>query len=120
MGEHSFVHVELSAQDLQAAADFYSKVFGWKTEAFPEMNYITFDGGGGIGGGFNPINNEGAKPGEVVVYIGTENIEASLAAIEAAGGKTMVPKTEIPSMGWFALFTDPSGNKLGLYTAMQA
>ena len=116
MGVHTFVHIEISAEDLQAAADFYSQVFGWKVEHMPEMNYITFDEGGGLGGGFNPTENEGNEPGDVIVYIGTDDIEASLAEIEAAGGKTLVPKTEIPGMGWFALFSDPTGNKLGLYT----
>jgi predicted enzyme related to lactoylglutathione lyase len=29
----------------------------------------------------------------------------------------VVPKTEIPGIGWFGVFTDPTGNKVGLYTA---
>jgi len=119
MGKHTFVHIELSADDLQTAAGFYSKVFGWTVQEMPEMNYITFDEGGGLGGGFNPTSNEEIKPGDVIVYINTDDIEASLAEVEAAGGKTIFPKTEISGMGWFALFTDPTGNKLGLYTGMQ-
>jgi predicted enzyme related to lactoylglutathione lyase len=116
MGKHTFVHIELSADDLQSAAEFYRRVFGWQTQDMPEMNYITFDEGGGLGGGFNPTENEGNEAGDVVVYIGTDDIEDSLAEIEAAGGQTVLPKTEIAGMGWFALFSDPTGNKLGLYT----
>ena len=57
-------------------------------------------------------------PGDVLIYIGTDDIEASLAKIQALGGKVVAPKTEIPQTGWFAIFTDPTGNKIGLYTAM--
>jgi len=55
-----------------------------------------------------------------VVYIGTGDINATLAEIEKHGGKTISPKTEIPGMGWFALFSDPGGNLVGIYTGMQA
>jgi hypothetical protein len=54
----------------------------------------------------------------VVVYIGTDDIEASLAKVEKLGGKTVTPKSEIPGMGWFALFTDPSGNLVGLFAGI--
>jgi len=47
------------------------------------------------------------------------NIEATLAKIKAHGGTTAVPKTEIPGMGWFAIFNDPTGNMIGLYQAME-
>ena len=120
MSKHTFVHIELSARDPKKAADFYAKVFEWSIQEIPEMNYIMFDEGGGIGGGFNPFEADGIEPGDVILYISTEDIEASLAEIEAAGGKTLREKTEIPGMGWYAFFADPSGNKLGLYTGMSA
>ena len=56
------------------------------------------------------------KPGEVLIYIATDDIDASLAKINKLGGKTLVPKNEIPDIGWYAVFTDPTGNKFGLYT----
>jgi hypothetical protein len=57
------------------------------------------------------------KPGDVMVYIDSPDIEADLKKIEAAGGKLKVPKTEIPGQGWFAFFEDPTGNIVALYTA---
>jgi predicted enzyme related to lactoylglutathione lyase len=54
----------------------------------------------------------------VVIYIDTDDIDEMLGRIEAAGGKTLLPKTEIPGMGWFAFFADPTGNRIGLYTTM--
>jgi len=41
--------------------------------------------------------------------------KAALERIEAAGGTTVVPETEIPNMVTFAMFQDPQGNLVGLY-----
>lgn len=117
MSKHPIVHIEFSASDPDAAAKFYAELFGWKTEAMPEMNYITFEAEGGPGGGFNPLGEQ-VKAGDVFVYVYTDDIKASLAKAESLGGKTIVPKTEIPNVGWFGFFVDPTGNKVGLFTGM--
>jgi len=44
-----------------------------------------------------------------------EDIDAKSQEIEAHGGKCLVPKSEIPNTGWFAIFTDPTGNTMALY-----
>jgi hypothetical protein len=119
MSSHPIVHVEISGHNPSASADFYTDIFGWKIECDPNFpDYPMFDGGTGPGGGFTKIDNEMYKPGDVVVYIATDDIEATLTKIEATGGKTLLPKTEIPHMGWFAFFADPGGTRIGLYTSM--
>jgi len=115
MSKHPIVHIEFSADDREAAAQFYADVLGWKTTQMPEMNYATFAAEGGPGGGFNPVTEQNPA-GTVLIYVATDDIEASLAKVEAAGGKTVMPKTEIPEVGWFGLFTDPTGNLVGLLT----
>jgi predicted enzyme related to lactoylglutathione lyase len=117
MSSHPIVHVEISSSDLEASGRFYSQLFGWKIEHTPELNYTTFQAEGGPGGGFNPIS-ETNPAGTVVVYVDSDDIQADLAKAESLGAATVVPKTEIPQMGWFAMFRDPSGNTVGLYTAM--
>jgi len=117
MSNHPIVHVEFSAKDRAEAASFFSKLFGWKTQDMPEMNYATFDPGSPPGGGFNPVSDQ-VKAGDVIVYVGTDDIDAPLAKAESLGGKTVMPKTEIPNTGWFALFSDPTGNIIGLYSGM--
>jgi len=117
MSEHPIVHIEISASDREAAGKFYNQLFGWVITQMPEMNYAMFETPEGIGGGLNPVQ-ENNPAGTVLVYIGTDDIEASLAKVEALGGSTLVPMTEIPGMGWFAIFRDPTGNQIGLYKAM--
>ncbi len=114
MSKHPIVHIEFSASDREATAQFYSDVFGWQIQHMPEMNYTTFESEGGPGGGFNPVNDQNPA-GTVTVYIQADDIKASLAKIEAKGGKIILPKTEIPGVGWFAFFADPTGNQVALY-----
>ncbi len=113
MKNHPIVHVEIAAKDTKAASEFYKELCGWQIDYAPQFNYYTFRGEGGPGGGF--VGPE-QSAGGVVPYIGTDDIESFLKKAESLGGKTVVPKTEIPGIGWFAMFTDPSGNHIGVYT----
>jgi len=118
MSDHHIVHVEFSAEDREAAGKFFSELFGWEIVQMPEMNYATFDSGDQVGGGFNPVTDTNPA-GTVMVYIGTNDIDASLAKAESLGAKIVTPKTEIPNTGWFGFFSDPTGNLVGLYTPLQ-
>ena len=121
MATHPIVHVEIPATDTKGAGRFYADVFGWNVNTDPTFDYTMFQVEGGPGGGFVGLAGSdpmGRKPGEVLVYIGTDDIDASLREVEAHGGKVVTPKTEIPQTGWFGVFTDPTGNQVGLFTAM--
>jgi len=115
MSIHPVIHVEFSAIDREVSGMFYSKLFGWHISQMPELNYATFDTHAGVGGGLNPVSTR-YPAGTVTVYIATDDIEATLAKAEELGAKTLVPKTEIPSVGWYAFFSDPSDNMIGLIT----
>jgi predicted enzyme related to lactoylglutathione lyase len=119
MSEHHIVHIEFSAQDREAAGKFYQDLFGWKISQLPEMDYATFDSGKNVGGGLNPVNDNNPA-GTVLVYVGTDDIDSSLAKVESLGGKIVSPKTEIPNTGWFGFFSDPTGNLIGLYTPLES
>ncbi len=109
-------HLEIAASDPNAAAEFYKAVFGWKIEVDESMNYVQFVAEeGGIGGAFTELS-ENNPAGTVLAYVTTDDIEASLGKIEANGGKTIMPKTEIPGIGWFGVFADATGGTLALYT----
>ncbi|HEY7123085.1 MAG TPA: VOC family protein [Ktedonobacterales bacterium] len=116
MSKHPIVHIELPANDTKAAGQFYATVFGWKTQTDPNFDYTMFAAEGGPGGGFIKAGEGETKIGQPLIYIDTDDIDASLAQIEAHGGKTLTPKSEIPGVGWFAVFSDPAGNRVALYT----
>ena len=111
---HPIIHIEISAQDRQEAANFYKAIFGWETQDFPDMDYTTFKSGeGGIGGGFMTVRDD-SPAGTVVAYIQTDDINATLSQIEAHGGKVLVPPMDIPGVGRFAHFSDPTGNLMAV------
>jgi len=114
---NSIVHLEIPATDLNKAKEFYSKVFGWKVDLVPQMDYALFETGTLPGGGFNKVDK--VKAGGCLFYISVDDIEKKLKEIEREGGKTVRTKTEIPQMGWNATFTDVFGNELGLFTPMK-
>ena len=118
MSNHPIVHIELSSKDNVATGKFYSELFDWKVQQIPEMQYATFESGpGSVGGGFNPIR-EGYPAGTIIFYVQTDDIEATLAKAQVLGGKILAHKTEIQGVGWFGLFTDPTGNMVGLLTPL--
>ncbi len=109
-------HIEIAATDPKAAAEFYKTVFGWKIEVEETMNYVQFmPEEGGIGGAFTEVS-ENNPAGTVLAYVTTDDIEDSLSKVEANGGKTIMPKTEIPGFGNFAVFSDATGSTLGLFS----
>jgi predicted enzyme related to lactoylglutathione lyase len=79
------------------------------------MDYWMF--GGNPSGGL-PRVSETMPAGSTLVSVSTDDIEASLAKATALGATTLVPKSEIPGMGWYAVFVDPTGNRVGLYTGL--
>jgi predicted enzyme related to lactoylglutathione lyase len=117
MSKRNIVHVEIPAANVEAAGTFYQDLLGWKLQHDPELNYTQWEAGDGTGGGFPAVSDD-TPAGQVLVYIHSDDIEADLKNVEKLGGKVIHPKSEIPQIGWFGLFQDPTGNVLGLYTSM--
>ena len=117
MTKRNIVHIEIPTKNSKASADFYEKLFGWHIEHFEEMNYTMWDPHEGPGGGFSQID-ENIKPGDIHIYVNSDNIEADLKEAESLGGTIVLPKSEIPDTGWHGMFKDPAGNTIALYTSM--
>ncbi len=119
MSKRNIVHVEIPAVNVEGAGKFYESLFGWKLQHMPEMNYTMWEAGDGTGGGFPEASAE-YPAGQVLVYIDSDDIDADLKMVEKLGGQIVKSKTEIPGMGWFGIFKDPTGNVLALYTSQNS
>jgi len=109
-------HIEIPSKNLAESMEFYSNAFGWECKMLGET-YGFFKGPDGTAGGFDPTGTPSSDSG-IVPYIGVEDIEATLSKIESLGGKTFKHKTEIgDDMGFYGMFTDPHGNRFGLWSA---
>jgi uncharacterized protein len=110
------VWFEVTGPDGPALQRFYSETFGWEIDSSNPMGYGVVEGDeGSVGGGVGGTQEGGS--GHATFYIGVDDPQAFLDKIEAAGGRTVLPVTEIPDMATFALFTDPQGNLVGLVKA---
>jgi predicted enzyme related to lactoylglutathione lyase len=115
---NKIVHIELGGDDAGAQSEFYSKLFDWHVEPMGDT-YALWKSGTtqeDLGGGFRKLEEGEAGSQRTVVYIQVDDIEAKLAEIEGAGGRTIVPKTEIGGgHGFFAWFADPHGTVVALW-----
>ena len=116
MTKRNIVHIEIPAADVAAAGKFYQDLFGWQIQPIPGMDYTMWDPGQLPAGGFSPLGAD-VKPGDVTIYVHSDDIEADLRQVVALGGTVVMPRTEIPNTGWFGLFKDPTGNLIALYTS---
>jgi uncharacterized protein len=106
------VHFEIPAQDPERAKQFFSKVFGWQfQQAMPDYHFALTGEGMGIDGAIMK------RPGPVTNSILVDSIDEYMTKVEQHGGTIVVPKTEIPGMGFYANFTDTEGNIHGLWQA---
>jgi predicted enzyme related to lactoylglutathione lyase len=120
------IHFEIPVDDLARAKSFYSSIFGWRLDDM-EM------GGGGIYTGITttPVgeNMMPSEPGAInggmaqrsddlrvpAITIDVSSIDEYGKKIEAAGGKVLRAKTEIPGMGFYGYIADTEGNTIGLW-----
>jgi uncharacterized protein len=115
MTNRSIVHIEIPARGRADLAKFYAEMFGWEIQPMDDrgVNYTVWKSGSNRGG-FPDVDDEN-QPGDIILYIDSDDIEADLKIIETKGGKALQGKTEIPGVGWYALFADPTGNRMALY-----
>lgn len=109
---HTIDYVEFTVRDLAAARRFYAAAFGWEFNDYgPE--YAGIKGAGGEVGGMHQSNDARTQGPLVILY--SNDLEQSLAAVKAAGGKVVREPFAFPGGRRFQ-FTDPSGNELGVWS----
>lgn len=111
----SWVWYELMTPDPEGAKAFYDKVIGWniQTSHGNDADYgfiVNTDGGmtGGILRLTQEMTDGGAHPCWIG-YIGVDDVDTALVAIEAAGGKTMMAARNVEMAGRIAMVADPGG-----------
>jgi len=125
------VHFEIPVDDLERAKKFYGAIFGWGIQDWPMPGGIVYTGirtvpvdeetympkePGAINGGMTKRSKEVPAP---VITINVGSIDEYIKKIEAAGGKAVMPKGEVPDMGYYAYFLDTEGNVIGLWESIQ-
>ncbi len=126
------VHFEMPAEDRKRMADFYTKVFGWKTEMLgSDMgDYVIArttesdetgrpKNPGVINGGFFPKSDD--KPAQYPsLVIAVEDIKEHMKEVEKAGGKVLGEPWDIPGVGLYVSFIDTEGNRVSMLQPSRA
>ena len=112
---HAIDYVELTVSDLAEAKRFYTAAFDWGfTDYGPE--YAGIQGGDRELGGLH--QSAELRHGGPLVILYSEDLDASLAAVRAAGGKVLKEPFSFPGGRRFH-FADPSGNELAVWAAAE-
>jgi predicted enzyme related to lactoylglutathione lyase len=112
---HAIDYIEINVSDLAAAKEFYAAAFGWAFNDYgPEYAGIRSPDGEGEVGGLNP-GREPARGGPLVLLY-SDDLDATVAAVESAGGQVLEGPYEFPGGRRFH-FADPAGNELGAWAA---
>lgn len=112
-------HFAINADDIARAQRFYSRVFGWRFEAWGPPGFFMIDAGQGKDGwprGSLQQRREllpGLRLNGFECTIAVADADAAQAAVVAAGGTIILPKTIIPTVGQLFFFRDPEGNVAG-------
>ncbi|WP_243730406.1 VOC family protein [Nesterenkonia salmonea] len=112
---HAISYVELGVTDLVSTRAFYEAAFGWEFNDYgPAYSGIKAPDGEGEIGGLNPaFTSSGDGP---LVLLFSEDLDASVEAVRGAGGVIVEGPYTFPGGRRFE-FTDPSGNRLGVFAA---
>ena len=106
-------YVELPAKDLAATKAFFESVFGWSfTDYGPE--YTAFENQGLDGGFFQSDLASSTEKGAALIVFYSNQLEATLAKVEKAGGSILRPIYSFPGGRRFH-FTEPSGNEFAVW-----
>ena len=105
------IHVEVTGKDGAALQKFYGDVFGWDFETNNPGGYGMHRQGeltGGVGAAAE------GQQGGVTFYVHTDDPQGTLKRAEAAGGRVILPLTEVAPETTIALFADPEGHVVGI------
>lgn len=118
---------EIPTADLDRAQKFYETIFGISLVPMDvanlKMRMFPLESMMGVGGSL-VYNAEFFKPsatdGPLLYLNANPDVQLVLDKIEAAGGKILVPKTQIsPEYGYMAVFLDSEGNRVALHSVPQ-
>lgn len=119
----TFCWNELMTKDAAAAKSFYAALFGWKMADLPMPggSYTILKRGDKDVGGLMQIRPDmGEMPSHWMAYVLVENVDAATRKAGHLGAKVHIEGMDIPNIGRFGLFEDPTGAMLSVFQPLQA
>ena len=115
---------EIPTTELERATKFYEAIFRLKLAPLDlddiKMRMFPIESQTGVGGALvysGGFHKPSSTDGPLIYLNGNPDLQNILDRVEDAGGKIMVPKTEIsPEYGYMAVIIDTEGNRIGLHS----
>ncbi|WP_395689450.1 VOC family protein [Aestuariivirga sp.] len=107
---------ELMTTEIDKAKAFYGRTLGLTFEAHDptgDGNYWVAMADGEAAWGLMDMTSRPESPTGWFTYLAVDDVDARVAAAEAAGGKLLVPVFDVPSVGRIAVLQDPTGAVIG-------
>jgi predicted enzyme related to lactoylglutathione lyase len=117
----TFVWFECITDDVEASKAFYTETLGWKSKELDMggFKYTMLSKGEATQCGVVEPQMEGV-PNQWTSYVSVEDVDAAAKRVTQHGGKVLVPATDIPTVGRFALVSDPEGATFNLFKGEQS
>jgi predicted enzyme related to lactoylglutathione lyase len=116
---NQLAHFAIHADDLDRARKFYGGVFGWTFQGYAGIPMSGFcqikDASGSLLSPLGAMQSRKSNVAPQPVYglecsFTVDDVDAIARAVEANGGKIVMPKAAIPGVGWIVKFLDTEGN----------
>jgi uncharacterized protein len=114
---------ELLTTDVAGARKFYGQLLGWQFKDMPmgQTSYTLISvGGKDIGGIMHTPPAAGEMPPAWGSYVTVDDVDARCGGAKKLGGNVIVPPTDIPGVGRFAVIQDPQGATINLISYARA
>jgi predicted enzyme related to lactoylglutathione lyase len=99
------VFFDIAGPDMGRQAAFYHAVFGWE---IGPAGLLAVPAAPTLAGALR------SDPANKVIYLGVDDVTATMANVVANGGAVIKPRFQVPGVAVLGLFTDPAGNHMGL------
>lgn len=116
------VHFEIPADNPERLGRFYTDLFGWRVEKWPGpldywLLYTRAPGTAAIDGGMYRRELPDQRP---INYVHVASAADYAERARLLGGRVILPRTQVPGVGYVAILADPEGNPIGLYETRHA
>lgn len=113
---------EIPAKDIERSKKFYETIFEIQMDSYAmddtKMAFFPWkEGSGKATGAVAQSNNHKPSMEGTIVYLNANpKMDVVIEKVEKAGGKVLVPKTNIGEHGYFAFIMDTEGNNIGIHS----
>jgi predicted enzyme related to lactoylglutathione lyase len=112
---------DLSTSDVEGSRRFYGELLGWESEEPSEEfgGYFMFTRNGvPVAGGMGDMGDDMPATNTWNIYLATDDIDKTAAAVVAGGGQIVVPSMPVADLGVQLVLIDPTGAHLGAWQPM--